>query len=575
MSAAAPPVMTKADAQAALTAPGAPFEMEERIIRGVPIRVFKNAPLTTAQVFAAGQTFPDREFIVFEDERIGFTEFGKATRVLAARLAADGVCKGDRVAVLMSNLPEWPVAFYAASLIGAIVAPLNAWWTGAELAFAMTDSGAKVLLCDAERWARLADRRTEFPDLEQVYVCRSEEAIEGARRIEAVIGPSSGWADLHAPEISVALDPEDPAAIFYTSGTSGRPKGALLSHRAICCNVYSGAFAQARMLVMAGLPLPSADPHQNPQRSALMSIPMFHVTGFCAILNTWLATGSKLVLMRRWDPEEAMRLIEREKVSLTGGVPTIAWQLLEHPARAKYDLSSLEFISYGGAPSAPDLVRRVSADLKSVPGNGWGMSETSAVFTQHFGPEYVGRPDSCGPPAAVGDLRIMDREGVRELPVGEIGEVWARGPQVMMGYWNNPEATAETLKDGWLRTGDLGRVDEEGYLFIVDRAKDMLIRGGENIYCVEVENALFEHPAVIDAALIGLPCKIFGEQPAAVVTLKAGATATLEELQAFLRERLAAFKVPTRIAFRDQPLPRNANGKIVKRDLKALFDEAQ
>jgi len=575
MSADASPVMTKAEAHAALTAPGAPFEMEERIIRGVATRVFRNAPATTGQVFAASQTFPDREFIVFENERIGFTAFGKATRVLAARLLADGVRKGDRVAVLMSNLPEWPVAFYAASLIGAIVAPLNAWWTGAELAFALTDSGSKVLFCDAERWARLADRRSEFADLEQVYVCRAAEAIDGVHRLEEVIGASDGWNDLDAPALTPDLDPEDPAAIFYTSGTSGRPKGALVSHRAICCNIYSGAFAQARMLLMAGEPLPSPDPHQNPQRSALMSIPMFHVTGFCALLNTWLATGAKLVLTRRWDPEEAMRLIEREKVTLAGGVPTIAWQMLEHPARAKYDLSSLEVISYGGAPSAPDLVRRITGDLKSAAGNGWGMSETSAVFTQHFGAEYVGRPDSCGPAAAVGDLRIMDADGTRELGVGEIGEIWAKGPQVMMGYWNNPDATDETLKDGWLRTGDLARVDEEGYLFIVDRAKDMLIRGGENIYCVEVENVLFEHPAIIDAALVGVPCTIFGEQPAAVVTVKAGEAVTLEELQGFVRERLAAFKVPTRIAFQDRPLPRNANGKILKRDLKALFDEAQ
>jgi acyl-CoA synthetase (AMP-forming)/AMP-acid ligase II len=306
-----------------------------------------------------------------------------------------------------------------------------------------------------------------------------------------------------------------------------------------------------------------------------MSIPMFHVTGFCAILTPWLATGSKLVLMRRWDAEEAMRLIEAETITLAGGVPTIAWQLLEHPSRERYDLSSLEFVSYGGAPSAPDLVRRIVADLKSTPGNGWGMSETCAVFSQHFGSEYVGRPDSCGPPVAVGDLRIMDPEGKRELPVGEVGEIWAKGPQVMMGYWNNPEATAQTLVDGWLRTGDLARVDDEGYIFIVDRARDMLIRGGENIYCVEVENVLFEHPAVVDAALVGLPCKIFGEQPAAVVTVRTGETVKAEELQAFVRGRLAAFKVPTRVVFQDRPLPRNANGKIIKRDLKALFDEVQ
>ena len=278
--------------------------------------------------------------------------------------------------------------------------------------------------------------------------------------------------------------------------------------------------------------------------------------------------------MRRWDAEEGMRLIERERVTATGGVPTIAWQLIEHPLRQNYDLSSLESVSYGGAPSAPELVRKIVETFpKSAPGNGWGMTETSATFTSNAGLDYVRRPDSCGPAAAVCEMKIMTVEGDRELAIGEVGELWAKGPMVVKGYWNKPEATAQTFIDGWVKTGDLARIDEEGFCFIIDRAKDMLIRGGENIYCVEVENVLYEHPAVMDAALVGIPHRTLGEEPGAVVTLKPGAEATEAELRAFVAERLAAFKVPVKVVFWHETLPRNANGKIMKNELKKVFVE--
>jgi long-chain acyl-CoA synthetase len=288
-----------------------------------------------------------------------------------------------------------------------------------------------------------------------------------------------------------------------------------------------------------------------------------------------LAAGGKLVFMHKWDAELAMQLIERERITVTGGVPTIAWQLLEHPALGNYDLSSLESIAYGGAPAAPELVRKLKEKFpKAAPALAWGMTETSGTFTAHQGEDYELRPDSSGPALPVGDMKIVDADG-KELPVGGIGELWVKGPNVVRGYWGNPAATAATFIAGWLRTGDIARLDEEGFCYILDRAKDMLIRGGENIYCVEVENTLFEHPAIIDAAVVAIPHHSLGEEPGAVVTLKRGTRASEDELRAFVAERIAAFKVPVKILFSADMLPRNPNGKILKNDLKRLFVEAR
>jgi long-chain acyl-CoA synthetase len=284
-----------------------------------------------------------------------------------------------------------------------------------------------------------------------------------------------------------------------------------------------------------------------------------------------IAGGGKLVFMHKWDPELALQIIERERITGTGGVPTIAWQLLAHPALEKYDLSSLESIGYGGAPAAAELVRRLKEKFpKSAPGFGWGMTETSGAVTGHSDEDYELRPESSGPALPVCEMKIMDEDG-REMPPGGIGELWAKGPNVVRGYWRKPDATAATFLDGWLRTGDIARIDEEGFLFILDRVKDMLIRGGENIYCIEVENALYEHPAVIDAAVVAIPHRSLGEEPGAVVTLKHGTQASEGELRAFAAERIAAFKVPVRILLSREMLPRNPNGKILKSELKRLF----
>ena len=566
------PAMSIAAAHALLTAPGSPLEMETIVIHGRPTRTWKNAPPTLREVFLAGRAHGDKVFLVLDDERVTFEDFARASLRLAAQLTADGVAKGDRVAIVMRNLPEWPVAFFAASLCGAIVTPLNAWWTGAELEYGLADSGCKILVCDAERLARIAPHLPDLPALERIYVTRAtEEPLGDPRevRLESVIGGSESWgalADRALPAVDLA--PEDDATIFYTSGTTGKPKGALGSHRNIVSNIMASASSAARSYLRRGEMPPAPDP-SAPQKGTLLSVPFFHATGCHAILSPSLFSGAKLALMHKWDVLAAMALIERERLTGAGGVPTIAWQILEHPERGRFDLSSLESVSYGGAPSAPELVRQIARQFKAAPGNGWGMTETSATFTHHMAEDYEHRPDSCGPAVAVCDLEVRDPDG-KMLPPGVVGELYGFGPNVVKEYWNKPEATAATFIDGWVRTGDLARLDDEGFCFIIDRAKDMLIRGGENIYCVEVENALYEHPAIMDAALVGRPHRTLGEEAYAFVTLKPGMTATEDELRSFVAARLAAFKVPVAISFSTEPLVRNANGKILKTELKKL-----
>jgi long-chain acyl-CoA synthetase len=567
------PAISLAEAHARLTGPGSPFEIEERDIRGIRTRIWKNAPPTLREVFLAGRAFGDRTFVVYRDERASYESFGRATLVLAEALQKAGLRKGDRVAIAMRNLPEWPMAFFATLLCGGVATLLNAWWTGPELEYGLTDSEAKFAILDRERLERLSEHFENCPALEHIFVSRASEEIANPKitRLETLLGDVNSWHLLRdRPLPDVAIDPDDDATIFYTSGTTGKPKGAVGTHRNSCSTLMAGAFGQARGFLRRGEPLPQPDPNA-PQKSYLMAIPLFHTTGCQSVMNSLVASGGKLVFMHKWDPELAMQLIERERITTTGGVPTIAWQLLEHPALDDYDLSSLESIAYGGAPAAAELVRRLKQKFpKSAPATGWGMTETSATFTGHQGEDYQLRPDSCGPSLPVCEAKIVGEDG-EELPTGGIGELWVKGPNVVRGYWRKPEATAQTFIDGWLRTGDIARLDEEGFCYILDRAKDMLIRGGENIYCVEVENALYEHPAVMDAAVVGIPHHTLGEEPGAVVTLKPGETTDEKSLRAFVAERIAAFKVPVRILFSPEMLPRNPNGKILKSELKPMF----
>jgi long-chain acyl-CoA synthetase len=568
------PAISLAEAHARLTAPGAPFETEILTIRGVPTTVWKNAPPTLRDLFLQARTQGTRTFVVYEDERVTFEGFARAAIAIAHALVRDGVRKGDRVAVAMRNLPEWPAAFYGAVLAGAIVTPLNAWWTGAELEYGLADSGTKVAIVDNERLDRILEHLPACPDLGRIYVCRAGGRHADGRiaPLESLIGSVQNWdtlPDLALPD--VAIDAEDDATLFYTSGTTGKPKGAVGTHRNATSVAVAGSFGPTRNYLRRGEPIPPPDP-DAPQKANLLAVPFFHVTGCMAVLNAALNAGSKIVLMRRWDTLRAMELIERERCTAAGGVPTIAWQIVEHPERGRFDLSSLENMNYGGAPASAELVRRiVEAFPHSSPGIGWGMTETSATFTSHNAEEYLHRPESSGPALPIGEMKIVDGRG-KALPPGEVGELMVRGANVVRGYWNKPEATAQTFVDGWLKTGDIGRLDEEGYLYIVDRMKDMLIRGGENIYCIEVESVLYAHPAVMDAALVGIAHRTLGEEPGAVVSLKPGARTTEAELQAFVRERLAAFKVPVRVIICPDMLPRNANGKIVKSVLRKMFE---
>ncbi|WP_442954952.1 class I adenylate-forming enzyme family protein [Parasphingorhabdus sp.] len=562
------PLRSRDEIEALLCAPGEPFEMEMVDIEGVATRVWKNAHPSLAALAEHARGHGDSEFLIFEDERVTYANWYRAVTALAVELQNIGVTKGDRVSLAMRNLPEWPVIFFAAASIGAIVVPLNAWWTDQELVFGLENSQTSVLLCDAERWDRISPHLADLPDLKHVIVARSQsELAPAARPLEAIIGRPNDYGNLPDQDLpAVDIAPDDAATIFYTSGTTGQPKGALGSHRNLTTNAISSGYAATVGALRRGNELP-----EPTVRVGLTVIPMFHCTACSATMMPTVHGGHKMIFLHKWDTIKAMEIIEREKVNATGGVPFIAWQLIEHPDREKYDLSSIDSISYGGAPSAPELARKIFEVFGALPGNGWGMTETTATVTGHSAEDYLNRPTSCGPPVAAADLKVMSEDASEEMPIGEVGELWARGPMVVKGYWRRPDATAETFVDGWVRTGDLARLDDEGFCYIVDRAKDMIIRGGENIYSSEVENVLYDHPAVMDAALVGIDHKMLGEEPAAIVQLVPGQQATEAELQAWVRGRLANFKVPVKILFRTESLPRNANGKILKKDLKSLF----
>jgi long-chain acyl-CoA synthetase len=537
--------------QARLTAPGQLFEMEEVQVAGDKIRAWKHAPATFRALLEMSRFHGEKLFVVYEDQRLTFEEHFRLAATLANRLVDDyGIRKGDRVAIAMRNYPEWIVAFSATLAAGAVAVPLNAWWTRPELEYGLTDSGAKLLIADGERAERLAG--IGLP----MIVARADDA-----NWAEVIGEVSPGVTL--PDVEIG--PDDPATIFYTSGTTGRSKGALGSHRNLGQAPMTVAYALMSSVALAG-----KDPAEAAavRRVTLLTVPLFHTTGCFAVLMPTFFTGGQLVLMYKWDPRRALELIEREKITTMSGVPTNAWQLLSHPSFGDYDISSLTAISYGGAPAPPKLLERITELLPNrTPGNGYGMTETTALAVYNSGRNYVAKPESIGLPVAVIDVKVCDPQGI-EVPVGQVGELCIRGPIVIMGYWNRPDATAETFVNGWLHTGDLARVDEEGFVYIVDRAKDMVIRGGENVYCAEVEAALFEHPAIDDAAVIGIPDDELGEQVGAVVRLKPGAAATVEELQTFLSGRIAKFKVPVRIWFRETELPRNPGGKILKTHLR-------
>ena len=550
-----------------VTAAGMPFETVQQDVMGVPRTLFRNAPNSLRDiVVAASARSDDVTFLVYEDERWGFERFGREVSALGTALVEQyGIGRGDRVAIAMRNYPEWVVSFAAAVSIGAISVSFNAWWTAEEMDFALSDCGASVLIADAERIER--SRAT----CERLGVPTLAVRAPDAAALGSPAAPVAQWPDVVGaratdPTVAlpdVAIDPDDDATILYTSGTTGNPKGAVSTHRAVVQALMGYACRSA------------LDKARDPDRqgglaapSFILVVPLFHVTGCVPVMLSCMLGGLKLVMVYRWDPERALQLIEREEISNFVGVPTQNFDMLNCEAFERYDTSSLRSVGGGGAPAPPELVQRIATTYaKAAPGIGYGMTETNAYGPQNGGADYLTHPTSAGRTTPIMAVEIRDPSGV-PVPVGEVGEIWFNGPNLIRGYWNRPDATAEVLVDGWLRSGDVGRLDAEGFVYVEDRIKDMVLRGGENVYCAEVEAAIHEHPAVHEVAVFGVPHDRLGEEVAAVVVPRAGSSVTETELVDFVAERLAPFKVPTRLRIRPEPLPRNAAGKFLKRDLR-------
>jgi long-chain acyl-CoA synthetase len=541
----------------AATGPGQIFELVEANVRGVRTQVFKNAPANVAQFFALARNHGDKDFLVYEDERLTFTQSLDRIDALGHALVERyGVQKGDRVAVAMRNYPEWCMSFAAILSVGGISVSMNSWWKEEEMDYALRDSSPKVLICDDERYA-VAKTTCEALGIKVLLVRSTQQAPAGADHWHDVV-------QLGNKPAPVEIASDDDATILYTSGTTGFPKGAVSTHRAIVSSLMAFSLRQT-VDGMRATSKPEPDPFPP---SFILIVPLFHVTGCVPVMMSCFVAGLKLVIMYKWDPEKAMQLIEREKVTNFVGVPTQSWDLVNHPAFPNYDLSSLRAVGGGGAPAPAALVHKVANSFKKGgPQLGYGMTETNAFGPGNRGADYVERPTSTG--RAVLPMRVEIRDAERRtLPPGQTGDIWMAGPMLIRGYWNKPEATAATIVDGWLLSGDIGRMDDDGFLYIEDRAKDMILRAGENVYGAEVEHAIYEHPAVHEAAVFGLPHERLGEEVAVAVYPKAGHQITPDELWAFLDGKIAAFKVPSHVVILSEPLPRNAAGKFLKRELR-------
>ncbi|MEU8132808.1 class I adenylate-forming enzyme family protein [Streptodolium elevatio] len=586
-------MLDRTQALAELTAPDSVFAIVDSDRGGGPSgdrssnhgsgrwREYASAPATLRTVFEGTAAFGTADALVHETGRISYDEQLRLVAHLARHLAEElGVRKGDRVAIAMRNHPEWVLAFWATQVLGAVAVPLNAWWTADELGYALADSGTCVLVADGERAELLAAAEEDVvpTSVRAVLVAHPEGPMRpGMTDLSAALTRWSDPCPLPAAEIA----PDDDATIIYTSGTTGRSKGAVGTQRNHTTNLHTIQLLQAVQLARAGVPpemltkgMPAfyAAAPDMPRPSALQVYPFFHIAGLVGMYAA-AGQGAKLSLMRRWDTERALQLIESEHVTSATMVPTLLRRLLESPARGKYDLSSLLSLGAGGAPVPPDLVDgvgRMSGRAVS-PLNGYGTTETTSAVVANSGEEYYAHPDSVGRPVPVVDVAVVDPATGREVARGETGELRFRGPHIARGYWNRPEESASCFPDGWFRTGDLGYVDGDGLVYVVDRLKDVIIRGGENVYSAEVEAVLFEHPAVADVAVVGVPHRELGEEVAAVVETQPGAVVSAAELRGHVARRLAAFKVPTIVRFSERPLPRNAVGKVLKRELREML----
>jgi len=561
-------IVTKlAEATAQLTGPGAPWELEAATIDGIEYPLYKNAPKTLPEVLNVGRAHGDKEFLIFGNERWSFNDFFARVDALADVLQHRfSVRKGDRVAIAMRNYPEWMAAYCAIAQTGAIVVPLNSWGKTEELVYGITDSGARVVFGDQRRLDYISDHIAALKI--DVIVARPDAALPaGAHDFNALV------ASVKSPQVdAVTFDTQDIAQIMYTSGTTGKPKGAASSHRAICQAVFN--FELGGIVSAMTNPGPiGAMLQKGFAPKVMLGVPLFHVSGCYTVFLMSLRAGRPIVVLYKWDVEAALRTIEKERVTMVSAVPTMLWEMLNSPAWGKYDTSSLFSIGAGGAAQPPKLPEKIREKIRDgFPGTGYGMTESNATGFAITGAAYDHKPLSGGIKTPIVEVKICDDNG-NSLPMGAHGEIWLRSPTNVNGYWNKPEATAETFRNGWLITGDIGYVDDEGYIFLTDRAKDMIIRGGENIYSVEVEACLLMHDDIAEVAAFGMPHESLGEELAIAVTLRKSGALDEHAIRNHVAAHLAAFKVPTYVFIHHEPLPRNATQKVLKKSLKQFYIE--
>jgi len=549
-----------------LTGPGARFEVAEIEVRNSPMRVFKNAPPSLRETWLSSLAFAERDYLVYDDERWTYAQAHTEAAAIANWLAEQGIKPGDRVAISMRNYPEWLTIYWACVSTGITVVGMNAWWVEDEMAYGLADSSPKVLFCDEERLAQFLNIRDRFADLTTVGV-RLKETQPGITDFAEVRKTGGELPD-------IAVDPDEDACIFYTSGTTGHPKGAQLTHRGCVHNLMTMSFGGLLSVLthckMNNLPPP--EPQDSAPMHALVTTPLFHVAANNCQAHPATLGGGKLVLMYRWDAGEALKLIEAERITNLSGVPVMARELINHPDFEKYDTSTLRSVSGGGAQVQPDLVARIDKAVASArPSTGYGMTETCGGITSIIGDFFVDKPASCGPAMPTFEVKVVDADG-RTLPQGESGELWLRGASVIKGYINQEAATAETITDGWLHTGDVVRIDDHGFIFIEDRVKDMVLRGGENIYCSEVEAVLHRLDEIAECSVFGVEDDRLGEEVGVSIFLTPGSQLTADAIREFCLAHMARHKSPRYIWFSHTPLPRNASGKFLKRELRATLN---
>ncbi len=549
-----------------LTTKDAPFEITEVEVGGEQIRAYLNAPNSLRDVWLSSAQFADRDYLVYQDERWTYAQAHREVSAIAAWLRNNGIEHGDRVAIAMRNYPEWLLTYWACMSQGIAVVGMNAWWVSSEMAYGLKDSNPKLMVCDQERLDRFEEIRDSFSDLIVVGVRTTSEN-------ESLI-PFSTLSEGDATMPEAQIDPDDDACIFYTSGTTGNPKGAQLTHRGCVNNLMNLAFAGAVFPTAAAkfnnVEMP--DPEDAPIGSALITTPLFHVTANNCLAHGNTFAGGKLIHMYRWDAGEALRLIEKEKITSVSGVPTMSREILAHPDFHKFDTSTLLTLGGGGAQLQPDLVAKIEEGVATArPNTGFGMTETCGIITANNGDFFVDKPDSCGPAMPNFEAKCIDSDGV-EVAQGEVGELLVKGAPVIKGYINRPKDSAESITNGWLHTGDVARIDEHGFIFIVDRVKDMVLRGGENIYCAEVESVIYNMPDIAECSVFGVDDERLGEEVGVAIVLKEGSSLTPDGIRQFCLEHSAKHKVPRYIWIQNEPLPRNANGKFLKRELKKVLN---